>query len=334
MDLNIVEIAKLAGVSKSTVSRALNGDNGVKESTRKKILAVIADHGYVPNYHARGLKGAGKPTVGVLVPDLDHLFYSQFYHSFCEIIFKENCMSFICITGNHGEFEKEVMHELYNRKLDALVIWNYEFMEDSVQLLQTLSQNIPVIFLNPFSSLDNRFGHIVTFNGFQGVYDAYLYLQRKGRRKIAMIKDLKGSDSTRSRFEGFRQAQEDLKVAFREEYVQEGGLGFEFGYQAAAALMSLEDRPDAIIAATDLLAIGALKYMNQHGIAVPAEVSIIGFDNISMTQYTEPALTTVEMPVLAMSQKTMEIVSKALNNASMENYREELDCQLVVRDSA
>lgn len=334
MNLNIVQIAKLVGVSKSTVSRVLNGENGVKPETRKKIMSVIEDHGYVPNYHARGLKGGAKPTIGVLVPDLDNLFYSQFYHAFCEIIFKENCMSFICMTGNHGEFEREVLTELYNRKLDALVIWNYEFTDESVQLLNTLSQNIPVIYLNPFSKLKDDNSFVVTFNGFQGVYNAYHYLHERGRKRVAMIKDEPGTESTRSRYEGFLKAKEDLNIINHEELIMEGGLGFEFGYKATAQLMALPEPPDAIIAATDLLAIGALKYLNQHRIKVPEQVSLIGFDNISMTEYTEPALTTIEMPVVKMSEKTIDIISNAINNRSAKNTRFIIDCELIKRDSA
>lgn len=302
-------------------------------------MSIINDHGYVPNYHARGLKGGGKPTIGVLVPDLDNLFYSQFYHSFCEIIFKESCMSFICMTGNNGEFEQEILPELYNRKLDALVVWNYQFLEESVQLLNALSHNIPVIYLNPFRNKDDKFGHVVTFNGFKGIYDAYMLLHRKGRKRIAMIKDRKGTESTRSRHEGFLKAQADLNIAHQEELIMEGGLTYEFGLEATTRLMSLPEPPDAIIAATDLLAIGALKYLNHHGIKVPEEVSLIGFDNISMTKYTEPALTTIEMPVVKMSEKTIEIISRAINNGSSEkngaamNNRYEFDCDLVVRES-
>lgn len=334
MNLNIVEIARIVGVSKSTVSRVLNGENGVKDATRKKIMAIIDDHGYVPNYHARGLRGGGKPTIGVLVPDLDNLFYSQFYHSFCEIIFKENCMSFICMTGNHGEFEREILPELYNRKLDALVVWNYEFQEESVLLLNTLSQNIPVIYLNPFRNKDDKFGHVVTFNGYQGVYDAYKLLHKKGRKRIAFIKDSKGTESTRSRHEGFLKAQEELKIEHREELVMEGGLSFDFGFEAATKLMTLPEPPDAILTATDLLAIGALKYLNKNKIKVPEDVSLIGFDNISMTQYTEPALSTIEMPVIKMSEKTIEIISRAINKRSSRIRKHIIDCKVIERESS
>jgi DNA-binding LacI/PurR family transcriptional regulator len=329
----ILDVAKLAGVSKTTVSRVINENGPVNESTRLKIKEAMKMLNYTPNYFAQGMRTSKTKSIGILVPDYTNPFYSELFKGIEEVALQKGYMSIICSTDEDATRELEYAKELVKRQIDGIILCSYKRIRKNIDYLMDISNKIPVVFMDPVVG-DEPVSYVVT-DGYEATRKATQYLIDKGRKKIGYIK-IKGSARhwvTHERYKGYKKALKDSGIELDLSLVYEGDFQMKSGYAGAKCLMDLKNPPDAIMAATDVMAIGVIKYLKYADISVPDEVNVIGFDNISLANLIEPALTTIAQPIRDLGMEAVNIIVKKINDPKMENKQITLDGQLIVRRS-
>lgn len=285
----IYDVAKMAGVSKTTVSKILGGNKNVRPATLEKVNAAIKALDYVPSCFAQGMRKTGTKTIAVLLPEQYNYGYMELLAGIERCAHRNGYMTFVCSTGREGEYEAKYLREAVRRKADAILYFSYRRNEKSLEYLQRISKETAVVVMDNVL-IDEKLD-VVRVDGFRLTKNAIQYLSEKGCKKIAYIKGLDGYDATGERYRGYVQGLAECGLAFDENLVASAEFTMEGGYEAARGLMA--KKPDAVLAATDMLALGALDYMKTAGIRVPKDVRVVGFDNISLCMWSRPRLSTI-----------------------------------------
>ena len=253
--MDIISVATKAGVSKSTVSRVINNSGGVRESTRLKVLAVMEEMGFQPNIFAQAMKTNQSRTIAVLIPDYLNPFFASWLAAIEEILRPQNYMTMVCSGGPDEATELSSLHHLLSRRVDGLIFHSYNRHEQTLGLLENISTRIPVVLLDQI--MKHPAISSVLVNGFAGTMAAVQHLILKGRRTIGYVKAR--HQATDDRLAGYRQALAEARLPGDERYVYAGDFSMESGYAAAEYFLTLERVPDAIVCATDTMALGVLK---------------------------------------------------------------------------
>jgi len=325
----IVDVAKLAGVSKTTVSRVLNATGPVNENTRQKIEAAMEQLDFTPNYFAQNIKVAKTRSLGIIVPDFSNPFYPEMFKGIEEVSRKRGYMNFVCITDEEAATELDHIQELLRRKVDGIIMNTYKRVQKDIDFLVKTSRTVPVVFMDPVVH-DEPLSFVVS-DGQTGTMEATRYLLKLGKRRIGYIKGSRRHWVTRERFSGYKMALKEAGVDFDQDLVYEGDFHLKSGFEGAKALLEKKNPPDAIMAATDLMAIGALKYLNYAGVLVPEEVNVVGFDNIPLADLVDPGLTTVAQPIRALGERAAKILIEQIEEPQQEVQKVVLECSLVLR---
>lgn len=321
----IWDVAKLAGVSKSTVSRVMN--NGfASEESRKAVFDAIEQLKYKPSCFAKNIRTQKSMTIAMMIPDASNLFYSEMYKAVEKVIFEQEYMVIICDTQNSTEYEIKYAHKLLDRKIDGLIYCTYKMNEDSEKYFINLSKRLPIVFMDfafaKFTKKENI--SLVATEGLESTRRALKFLYKKGRRNIAYINFPSDTQITIPRFEGYRKGLADCGLLFREELVYfpepEQDLNvLALGYAGARTLMSARVVPDAIMVAADPLAIGAMKYLKEQKVRIPQELSVIGFDNNNVCELIEPNLSTIAQPIEKLGTIAAKMMLNKLNDIPNKN---------------
>lgn len=308
----IIDVAKLAGVSKSTVSRVISGKGSIRPETRKKVEEAMAALHFVPNQLARGIRTGRTHTIALMVSETSNLYYNELLYHIEAIAREHDYMVMLCNSGTDSQLGEKYISWLQQRNVDGLL---YCFYRDNevTDRLYSLSSTVPIVFLdNPLGSHTNT--SYVGADGLTDIAEVIRDLHTNGARAIAFI-GINDICNNTYRFMGYRAGltacgyEYDSRLVYRipfDEAIVKSH--FQLGYEAARQLMSLKNSPDAIVAATDMLAIGALKYLNEVGIAVPERVSVVGYDNIHLSSMLSPALSTIAQPVDQIANEAMSIL--------------------------
>jgi LacI family transcriptional regulator len=328
----IRDIAKLSGVSKSTVARALNNDGYVKDETRQKIKHAVKALDYTPNYMARGMRTNKSSTIGLFVPDYANLFYSELFKGIESVTRKEGYVNLVCHTDEQPDLELFYIEELVNRQIDGIIFCTYNRSDLSKHYLEEIAKKTPIVFMDPVFR-DLGFSTVIS-DGYSGTKIAVRHIRERGCREIAYIKGPKIHAVTTERYQGYRDGLTECGLGFRESLVYETrDFRMESGRRAAAAFMEGGFAPDAIIAATDMLAIGALKELNRRKVPIPGQVKIVGFDNISLAELVEPSLTTIAQPIQQMGIKAAQMLIEQIRNPGVPRQQVVMACEIVERES-
>jgi len=315
MPITIYDVAREAGVSMATVSRVVNGNPNVKPTTRKKVLAAIERLGYRPNAVARGLASKKTTTVGVIIPDISNAFFAELARGIDDIasMYKYN----IILSDSDQRLEKELhlINTLLEKQVDGIVFMGREIKPEHIEVFNTSS--VPIVLAGTLESAGEQ--PSVNINHFQGGYDATKRLLDGGNTRIAMItgpfSDPLGG---LTRFKGYRQALDDAKIPFREEYIFNGNFAYDSGIEAANVFMSLSEPPTAIFAASDEMAVGVIHGLQDMGKNVPRDIEVIGYDNIRLAEMVRPKLTTVVQPMYDIGAVAMRLLTKFMNKEKVE----------------
>ncbi|MEO8411235.1 MAG: LacI family DNA-binding transcriptional regulator, partial [Propionivibrio sp.] len=291
--MSILKVAKRAGVSKSTVSRVINDADSVKASTREKVLATIKEMGYRPNVFAQGMKTNQSRTIALLIPDYSNPFFAALLAAIEKVLRPRNYMTMVFSGGVSEESELAALQSLVSRRVDGLVFHSYDRHEKTLQLMREINAKLPVVLMDQITKNSDISGVFV--DGFKGTRDAVSHLIGKGRKRIAYVDAHHGV--TRDRFEGYRQALADAGLALSERYVYFGDFSMESGLRASEYFLGLDPLPDAIVSATDNMAIGVMKGLLNKGIRVPEQINLIGYDNLAIAAMVEPSLSTIAIPI-------------------------------------
>ncbi len=315
MTVTIYDVAREAGVSMATVSRVVNNNPNVKPQTRKKVFEAIERLGYRPNAVARGLASKKTTTVGVVIPDISNSIFSEVARGIEDIANMYHYNIILCNADKKKEKEIRVINTLLEKQVDGLLFMGGTVTEEHVQAFKTAS--VPVVLCA--TADEQRLIPSVDIDHEKAAYDAVSLLLSQGHRDIAMISGhLQDPANGYARYQGYKKAMEDGGVELREEYVRVGNYRYESGMDVTKHFIELENRPTAIFAATDEMAIGAIHTLQDSGLKVPDDMSVISVDNIRMASMVRPQLTTVAMPMYDIGAVAMRLLTKLMNKETKD----------------
>lgn len=324
---NIREVAAIAGVSIATVSRALQQPDKVRPETRKKVFDAVKQANFVPNAQAASFRRQSNKTVILLVRDIGNPFYLEIYKGVEEAASEAG---YKVLMGDARNDENRVANHIdmvRQKHADGLILMTGQFPSDLVDQSEALppiviaSETVAGVAL-PTVKVDNR----------AASRDAVRYLIDAGHRNIAHLAGPVPESLAQERFDGYRDALEQAGIAYSEGLVVTGDYSIEAGRQAIAGLLENGISFTAIFASSDQMAIGAISELRGRGLSVPADISVIGFDDIIFANAFEPPLTTVRQPRQEMGRKAMALMVDRLNGKRTTETIV-LETELVVRGS-
>ncbi|WP_100331169.1 LacI family DNA-binding transcriptional regulator [Bacillus xiapuensis] len=328
MKVTIYDVAKEAKVSIATVSKVINNTGRISESTRERVCEVMERLNYQPNIIASALMGKQTKTIGLLIPDLANPFFSELARSIEDRGHESGYDLVICSTDYQPEKENKYLTLLKQKRVDGFILASGFENLDKVEEL--VKEEIPVaVVARDFPMFPIN---AVALDDFLGGYQAASYLIKNGHRNIAVI----GRDlwSNRERIRGFKQAMEENGLKHRSdfEFVQDIHH-VDAAKRVTMKYLNSDDRPTAIFACNDLLAIGAIQAAKAWGLKVPDQLSIIGFDNTIIATVVEPPLTTIAQPIQNMGKEVMDLMVAMITGRQKEQKRVTLLPELVERQS-
>ena len=310
MNVTIKDIARAAGVSHPTVSRALNNHPAISEATRERIIKLAKEMGYVPNATARGLKTSRTRALGVILRHIDDPFWSEVLDGVDSVLHPEGYSLFIASTHNEKQREREVVQTMMQRGVDGIILLSPDFREEQFHILN--SYDFPMVMVNNEGAGECQY---LIYN--DDVYGARLITQHlitMGHTRIAYL-GKRNTESDRNRLKGFRTEMQIAGLPVDEQYIFHVPAGNPIGgREGAEYLLSLDQIPSAIVCYNDALAIGVYNYLREKGLRIPQDISITGFDNISIAAYLSPPLTTLHQYKFELGEGAARMMLEVLSN--------------------
>jgi LacI family transcriptional regulator len=325
-------VAELSGVSRSTVSRVINDQPGVKPEVRRRVWEIIEQTGFQPNQAARTLASSRSGIIGLVIPHVvSSLFGDPYFPRLIQGITQACNRHDLNLTlfVFHTEEEEGSLHRriLNTGFLDGLIIASSHFQDPLIPHL--LSTGLPFVVIGR----QDRFpeASFVDVDNLNGAYAATSHLLRQGRQRVATITGPQDMVAGVDRLQGYRQALSQKSHGFDPALVAEGDFTEESGY--AAMIQLLPARPDAVFVASDMMALGALRAIEAAGLNVPGDIAVAGFDDILPPDAARPPLTTIRQPIRRSGVAAVNVLLDVIENGLTPPRRVILDVQLVIRES-
>jgi len=333
--VSIKDIAKAAGVSHSTVSRALRGSPLVKAETKVRLQQLAREMGYSPDARAQSLVMGQSRTVGVVVTTISDPFAAEVVQGIENSAHDEAYTVILCNSNAEPEREIAAVEMLRSKRVDAVIVTSSRIGALYLDHLERIG--VPIVLINNHSEHSGRYTYSISVDNQNGGFLATLHLIKRGHRRIAYVSRPSDHRSNREREAGYRQALHSARIPFDPALIVPSSGRVDGGERVMPALMGVQEPPTAVFCYNDLTAIGLLKAARQAGLVIPRDLAIVGFDDILLASYVCPPLTTVAQPKLEMGQKAMQM---ALDLISSKDPAKEglLDIvvkgQLIVRESS
>ncbi|MBB6733945.1 LacI family DNA-binding transcriptional regulator [Cohnella zeiphila] len=329
MPVNIRDIAKAAGVSVATVSKALNGYRSVNASTREKVQRIAKEMQFHPNAAARSLVGQRSMTLGVfLTTGLSHPFFASLLGGVDQAL-QARGYDLIYLSQVSWREEYNFVRHCRSRNVEGVLVFG--FQESDMDFGELIESRLPAVFID----MEISGSHIATISSdnVEAIRSAVRRLHEWNHRRIAFIAGQPGSYASRTRFEGYREGLAEFRLPFRQEYVIAGDFTRESGYEAAKRLLALpvRERPTAIVCCSDMSAIGAMEAAAEEGLSVPDDLSIVGFDDIEAARSVRPALTTIRQDTQSIGRKAVELLDDLIREADIPSKQVILPTEWVSR---
>jgi LacI family transcriptional regulator len=329
MPVKLSEIAKAAGVSVPTASRALtNSNHPMTADTRQRILAVAREMGYQPNLVARSLRTDRTNTVGLIVENILSPFIPPIIRGIEDILKPAGYFSTIINSDWDPEIEAEAINALNNRQIDGIIF--IETWHRSGKAIRDKTDK-PFVFVHRL--FHSQAENAIRVDEIYGARLATGHLAKLGHQKIAYINGPKEWDASKKRLKGYREEMAAWKVPFRDEFIRNGDWETGGGYAAAQSLLALPERPTAIFAANDLMALGAIYAIQEAGLRVPEDIAVVGYDDRNFAGIVRPALTTVTLPAEEMGQEAARLLLSLIQHQTASEKGVEVRGRLIVRQS-
>ncbi|WP_130859047.1 LacI family DNA-binding transcriptional regulator [Gracilibacillus phocaeensis] len=319
----IREVAKFAGVSVATVSRALNQNGYVNEHTMKKVQAAIQELDYRPNDVARTLFKGTSNMIALFVPDIMNPFFPELARAVEDTANKAGYTFILCNTDNNQEKETQYLHTLLQKTVGGVVMVSSSIASETLNKIQV-----------PMVALDRKIPNLtsITANNYDGAIEAVRYLQKIGCKRIAHISGPKDTTSAVERTTGYLEAIKNEEW-FSNDFIVEGNYTFEGAYQATKRILQERPEIDGVFAANDLMGVGVLKAAEELNLRVPKDLSVIGFDGIELGKFANPTLTTMGQPIYEIGKRAAEIIIEQIENKDSNMDSEQYTAQLIRRQS-
>jgi LacI family transcriptional regulator len=328
--VTIKDIADIAGVSIATVSRVVNRRADVSDETRELVQRVVRERGYTANRNARGLSAGRTDLVGVLVPLVHPAYFSGILAGAAEALYEQDMRLVLSPTRHEHDREVSLVDRLMHGLTDGALLVLPE--ESSEELQQLLDRGNSFVVVDPRQALPARIPSVSAAHA-SGADQAMQHLLSLGHRRIGAITGPRGWVATEDRRRGYHAALAAAGILPDPALEAEGDFEIAGGLAAAARLLSLADPPTAIFAFNDNLAIGSIHAARARGLAVPNDLSVVGFDDVEYATVISPALTTVRQPLAEMGRMAVSLLVRLLERQRFETLHVELATRLVVRDS-
>ncbi len=320
--ITIKDIARMCGVSITTVSRVINNKpEGVGEQTIARIREAIKETNYQPNSMARSMITKKSHTIGLVLPDVRNPFFSELARGVEDVSNKYSFGCFLCNTDGSVDKENEYIDLLRGRIADGILFTTQNNNEFNKAFFDFQRSAYPFCFIERYiDKMPDIPG--VYFDNFAGARKMGDFLLDRGHRKIAFISGPLSTHNARQRRDGYIAALSDRGLDLDESLFVEGNYKYDGGYQAVTELLDRRNAEfTAVFAANDLMALGAYKNLEERGFGVPQDVSIAGFDNISFPPVLRPTITTIEIPAYELGVKSAEILFALIRGAAPTESR-------------
>jgi LacI family transcriptional regulator len=330
MSLTLEDIARLSGVSRSTVSRVINADTNVKEGTRQKVLQVIHNINFQPNLAARGLAAGRTNIIGLVIPaGVAFIFTDPYFPLLIQGV------SEACNAHNHSvmlwlaepEYVRRTINQILHNGLVDGVILSSAVMDDPI-VKSLYESKMPFILIGRHPTLDVNY---LDVDNIRAAREATQHLMRQGRKRIATITGPHNQIGSYDRYQGYLKALSDRDQPILPELVAEGDWTEAGGY--AATRLLIPNKPDALFAANDVMATGALRALREAHLHVPEDVAVVGFDDTPNASRTQPPLTTMRQPIQSMGTLAVETLIDIIDHPGSETRHIIVATELVIRSS-
>lgn len=329
------DVAKLAGVSQSAVSQALNLiDSAISEETRQRVLDAVNQLGYVPNKSAQSLRTQKTYTIASIIPDITNPFYPAFQRGIQTVTNQHNYDLIVYDTEEKKENEERSLRSLERAGVDGAVV--VPFHLDSEQLGPLNDQNIPIVALRGRPTAEeNLVLDTIYIDNVAMAKMSVSYLIEKGHTWIGMIAGLEDTPPRKNRIRGFCEALNENKLPMDDVLIQGGDFTESGGYQGMKELLKQKPLPTAVFAANDLMALGAMMAIREANLRIPGDIALIGIDDIPAAKFVHPPLTTVSQMQENIGRRAAEMLFERINGTAPVTPRlVEMPFKLITRESA
>jgi len=328
MATTIKDVARVAGVSVATVSRALNGRANVTAQTRERVMGVVAQLRFVPSSAAQTMITRRTHTVGALLPDLHGEYFSELIRGI-DLAARARGLHLL-VSSSHGDAaEAAAALRAMNGRVDGLLVMSPHVNADF--LWGNVPDDLPAVLMNTRVAGGKHSSFAVDNHG--GAYAMVRHLVERGHRDIAFVAGPDSNFEANERLRGYRDAIADLLPGVS-EHVLQGDFTQESGFRVGSQVVALTDRPTAVFASNDMMAIGCLSALNEAGLQVPQDIALAGFDDIPISRYMNPTLTTVRARITELGGLALERLASVIEEPGrISAQHQTLRADLIVRQS-
>lgn len=327
----IIDIAEKLGISPSTVSRALSDHPDIRRETKERVRKIAGELQYSPNPIAQSLKSSRTTTIGVIVPEIKHDFFSSAISGIEEIAYQSGYTIIVCQSNESYEREVVNTNALMHHRVAGVIVSISQNTKCGDHFQDLLRRKIPLVFFDRVC--DDVAASKVVIDDYRSAFDAVTHLVQRGYKRIAHFAGPKELGICKKRWNGYVDALKQSRLELQTRLVRYGGLHEQDGYNSMDSLLKEDMIPDAIFAVNDPVAIGAFQRIKEAGLRIPDDIAIVGFSNNKITSLVDPQITTVDQPSFEMGRKAAEILISTIEDKTIEPKTLVLDAKLIVRGS-
>ncbi|WP_063655541.1 HTH-type transcriptional repressor PurR [Candidatus Arsenophonus triatominarum] len=327
----IKDVAKLAGVSTTTVSHVINNTRFVAEETKTIVKAAIKTLNYSPSAVARSLKVNHTKSIGLLATSNEAPYFAEVIESVENNCFSQGYTLILCNSHNNLNKQQAYLQMLAQKRVDGLLVMCSEYPNQLLQMLEEY-RNIPMVVMD-WGQAHGYFTDVIIDNAVYGGYLAGRYLIERGHRDLGIISGPSKRNTGNGRRQGFLNAMKEANIQPHNEWIVEGDFEPASGYEAMKQILSHQQKPTAIFCGGDIMAMGAISAANELGIRVPQDISIIGYDNVRNARFFTPALTTIHQPKERLGQMAFTMLLDRIINKRQDAQTIEIHPELIKRRS-
>ena len=326
--VKISDVAKAAGVSLATVSRVLSNGGPVKAETRERILRVIEELNYQPNALARQLRTQKTKTMIVIVPNIANYLFSEVIFGIEAAASSNGYQVMIAEMHNQPSIEMHYINAIRQKQIDGIISMSANMTQ---KLMQQISGGYPIVMA--LQSFQSDTIPSVSIDNSAAAKAMATHLIRMGRKQIVHLTNEQLHSPYSERLEGYKSALASNGLEVEDELISYGEASIQGGYDQMQGLIDKGVRFDAVFAAGDTMAIGAMKALKSHGYRVPEDIAVVGFDDIELASFWDPSLTTIRQPAHQIGQCAFRKLLAQMNGENISQLKDVLPYELVIRES-